>query len=94
MFSAKCFHFLKAFGSLITLLENRRVYLSKILPTRRRTQNRSRSPSLGAASSNYIQGVELLKGDVGLPAYTLLSNSEYWQVYFRSESARDNLRAK
>jgi hypothetical protein len=25
---------------------------------------------LGAASSNYIQGVELLKGDVGLPAYT------------------------
>jgi hypothetical protein len=35
MFSAKCFHFLKAFGSLITFLENRRVYLSKILPTRR-----------------------------------------------------------
>jgi hypothetical protein len=38
MFSAKCFHFLKAFGSLITLLENRRVYLSKILPTCRRVK--------------------------------------------------------
>jgi hypothetical protein len=42
--AAKYFHFLKIFGSLITLLENRRVYLSKILPTRRRTQNRLRFP--------------------------------------------------
>jgi hypothetical protein len=32
---------------------------------------------LGAASVNYGWGVELLKGDVGLPAYTPLSNSEY-----------------
>ena len=39
-------------------------------------------------------GVELLKGDVGLPAYTLLSNSEYWWMYSGSESARDNLRGR
>ena len=32
---------------------------------------------LGAAFGNYSLGVELLKGDVGLPAYTLLPNSEY-----------------
>jgi hypothetical protein len=37
-------------------------------------------------------GVELLKGDVGLPAYTLLPNSEYHRDYLGSESARDNLR--
>ena len=49
---------------------------------------------LGAASSNYIQGVELLKGDVGLPAYTLLPNSEYHRDYLGSESARDNLRGR
>ena len=49
---------------------------------------------LGAASSNYIDGVELLKGDVGLPAYTLLSNSEYYGDYLWSESARDNLRGQ
>ena len=49
---------------------------------------------LGAASSNYIQGVELLKGDVGLPAYTLLPNSEYFKDYLGSESARDNLRGQ
>ena len=49
---------------------------------------------LGAASSNYIDGVELLKGDVGLPAYTLLSNSEYFNDYLGSESARDNLRGQ
>jgi len=39
-------------------------------------------------------GVELLKGDVGLPAYTLLPNSEYHRDYLRSESARDNLRGQ
>jgi hypothetical protein len=39
-------------------------------------------------------GVELLKGDVGLPAYTLLSNSEYLRDYLWSESARDNLRGQ
>jgi hypothetical protein len=39
-------------------------------------------------------GVELLKGDVGLPAYTLLPNSEYHRDYPRSESARDNLRGQ
>ena len=39
-------------------------------------------------------GVELLKGDVGLPAYTLLSNSEYHRDYLGSESARDNLRGQ
>ena len=49
---------------------------------------------LGAASSNYIEGVELLKGDVGLPAYTLLPNSEYLRDYLGSESARDNLRGQ
>ena len=49
---------------------------------------------LGAASSNYSMGVELLKGDVGLPAYTLLPNSEYLSDYLGSESARDNLRGQ
>ena len=49
---------------------------------------------LGAAFGNYLMGVELLKGDVGLPAYTLLPNSEYHQDYPRSESARDNLRGQ
>ena len=49
---------------------------------------------LGAASSNYFTGVELLKGDVGLPAYTLLPNSEYLRDYLGSESARDNLRGQ
>jgi hypothetical protein len=49
---------------------------------------------LGAAWNNYPWGVELLKGDVGLPAYTLLPNSEYPRDYFRSESARDNLRGQ
>ena len=49
---------------------------------------------LGAAWSKYPWGVELLKGDVGLPAYTLLSNSEYPWAYLRSESARDNLRSR
>ena len=39
-------------------------------------------------------GVELLKGDVGLPAYTLLPNSEYSRDYSGSESARDNLRGQ
>jgi hypothetical protein len=47
---------------------------------------------LGAASSNYTIGVELLKGDVGLPAYTLLPNSEYYCDYLGSESASDNVR--
>ena len=49
---------------------------------------------LGAASRNYITEVELLKGDVGLPAYTLLPNSEYHRDYLGSESARDNLRGQ
>ncbi len=49
---------------------------------------------LGAASSNYFEGVELLKGAVGLPAYTLLPNSEYFKDYLGSESARDNLRGQ
>ncbi len=49
---------------------------------------------LGAASSNYSVGVELLKGDVGLPAYTPLPNSEYSCDYLGSESARDNLRGQ
>ena len=35
--------------------------------------------------------VERLKGDVGLPAYTLLPNSECHRVYLGSESVRDNL---
>ncbi len=39
-------------------------------------------------------GVELLKADVGLPAYTLLPNSEYHRDYLGSESARDNLRGQ
>ena len=49
---------------------------------------------LGAASRHYPWGVELLKGDVGLPAYTLLPNSEYPRDYLGSESARDNLRGQ
>ena len=49
---------------------------------------------LGAAFGNYSMGVELLKGDVGLPAYTLLPNSEYLNDYLGSESARDNLRGQ
>ncbi len=49
---------------------------------------------LGAASSNYFEGVELLKGDVGLPAYTLLPNSEYHRDYLWSESASDNVRGQ
>ena len=49
---------------------------------------------LGAASSHYTTEVELLKGDVGLPAYTPLSNSEYSRDYSGSESARDNLRGR
>ena len=39
-------------------------------------------------------GVELLKGDVGLPAYTLLPNSEYSDDYLGSESASDNVRGQ
>jgi hypothetical protein len=49
---------------------------------------------LGAAWSNYNIGVELLKGDVGLPAYTLLPNSEYYVDYLWSESASDNVRGQ
>ena len=49
---------------------------------------------LGAAWSNYTIGVELLKGDVGLPAYTLLPNSEYYSDYLWSESASDNVRGQ
>ena len=48
----------------------------------------------GAASGNYVTEVELLKGDVGLPAYTPLPNSEYCCDYPGSESARDNLRGQ
>ncbi len=39
-------------------------------------------------------GVELLKGDAGLPAYAPLPNSEYFDDYLGSESARDNLRGR
>ena len=49
---------------------------------------------LGAASSHYTVGVELLKGDMGLPVYMLLPNSEYHGDYLGSESARDNLRGQ
>ena len=42
---------------------------------------------LGAASSNYAVGVELLKETRGPPAYRLLSNSEYHSDYLGSESA-------
>ena len=49
---------------------------------------------LGAASSNYFIGVELLKGTAGLPAYASLPNSEYLRDYPGSESARDNLRGQ
>jgi hypothetical protein len=48
----------------------------------------------GAASGNYVTEVELLKGDVGLPAYTPLPNSECRYDYPGSESARDNLRGR
>ena len=49
---------------------------------------------LGAASGHYTTEVELLKGDVGLPAYTPLPNSECRRDYPGSESARDNLRGQ
>ena len=49
---------------------------------------------LGAASSHYPTEVELLTGDVGLPAYTPLPNSECHSDYPGSESARDNLRGQ
>ena len=49
---------------------------------------------LGAASSHYSTGVELLKEDVGLPAYTPLPNSEYYGDYLWSESASDNVRGR
>ena len=49
---------------------------------------------LGAASGHYTMGVELLKGDAGLPAYAPLPNSEYHGDYPGSESARDNLRGR
>ena len=49
---------------------------------------------LGAALSHYSWGVELLKEDVGLPAYASLPNSEYLTAYIGSESARDNLRGQ
>jgi hypothetical protein len=49
---------------------------------------------LGAASSNYAIGVELLTGNGGLPAYPSLPNSEYYSDYLGSESARDNLRGR
>ena len=49
---------------------------------------------LGAASSHYTVEVELLKEDVGLPAYTPLPNSERHRDYLGSESARDNLRGQ
>ena len=49
---------------------------------------------LGAASGNYPAGVELLTGDVGLPAYTPLPNSEYCWMYPGSESASDNVRRR
>jgi hypothetical protein len=49
---------------------------------------------LGAALSNYYIGVELLTGNVGLPAYASLPNSEYYVDYLRSESASDNVRRR
>jgi hypothetical protein len=49
---------------------------------------------LGAASDHYSVGVELLKGNMGLPAYMSLPNSEYHRDYSGSESARDNLRGQ
>jgi hypothetical protein len=49
---------------------------------------------LGAASDHYSVGVELLKGNTGLPAYVSLPNSEYHRDYSGSESARDNLRGQ
>jgi len=47
---------------------------------------------LGAASSNYSLGVELLNGNEGLPGYSSQSNSEYQRDYLGSESASDNVR--
>ena len=50
--------------------------------------------TLGAASSHYTVEVELLKEDVGLPAYTPLPNSECHSDYLGSESVRDNLHGR
>ena len=46
---------------------------------------------LGAASSHYVWGVELLKGNGALPGYPSLPNSEYPDAYLGSESVGDNL---
>ena len=47
--------------------------------------------SLGTASSHYLEGVELLKGNGALPGYPSLPNSEYFKDYLGSESIRANL---
>ena len=49
---------------------------------------------LGAASGNYFMEVELLKEDVGLPAYTPLPNSECHEDYPGSESVSDNVHGR
>ena len=48
----------------------------------------------GAASGNYIAGVELLIETWGPPACRLQPNSEYRDDYPGSESAGDNLRGQ
>ena len=49
---------------------------------------------LGAASGNYIAGVELLIETRGPPACRLQPNSEYRDDYPGSESTGDNLRGQ
>ena len=49
---------------------------------------------LGAASGNYIAGVELLIETRGPPACRLHPNSEYRDDYPGSESVGDNLRGR
>jgi len=49
---------------------------------------------LGAASSNYVTGVELLNGTRALPGYLPQPNSEYRNDYLGSETAGDNLRSQ
>ena len=49
---------------------------------------------LGAASSHYVMGVELLIETRGPPACRLQSNSEYHSDYPGSETAGDKLRGR
>ena len=50
--------------------------------------------SLGAASGNYVVGVELLNETRALPGYLLQSNSEYHNDYPGSETVGANVHSR